>query len=154
MTRPELDEAARRQADDLISQLELASVYFDRVSGEIRDRAALDVSNGTNIPVRITVMIGHRYEDRGIVFRHEARVAVGGTEEEDSEDEPAAAIVEASIIVQFRSESKLDADDEAARSLGQRYSHMVMYPYLRELVHTTLARLGVSGATLGLFKAP
>jgi hypothetical protein len=142
------------RSNELIKQLELVGVSFDRAMGEIRDRAALDGSHGDNFPVKISMMLGHRYESDGLAFRHDARLSIGVDSEDEDGDDDAAAIVEASIIVQFKSKSALEPDDEAARALGQTYSHRVMYPYLRELVQTTLARLGVAGATLGLLKLP
>ncbi|MGW0436502.1 hypothetical protein ACWDV4_28640 [Micromonospora sp. NPDC003197] len=91
-------------------------------------------------------MLAHRFDEDGLTFQHDAKVSIGG--DEDGAD--AAAIVEASIVVHFKAESLLEPDHDRALALGQTYSYRVMYPYLREFVQTTLARLGVAGATLAL----
>ncbi|WP_431975533.1 hypothetical protein [Micromonospora haikouensis] len=150
MSETRSDEELFEQADELIRQLELVSVTFDRAAGEIRNRSALDIPSGQDVPTHVTLMLAHRFDEEGLTFKHDAKVAIGASDE-DADD--AAAIVEASIVVQFRAESPLVPDHERALALGQTHSHRVMYPYLRELVQSMLARLGVSGATLGLFKA-
>lgn len=150
MSETRSDEELFEQANELIRQLELVSVTFDRTAGEVRNRSALDLPNGQDVPAHITVLLAHRFDEEGLAFKHDAKVSIGSSDE-GADD--AAAIVEASIVVQFRAESPLEPDHERALALGQTYSHRVMYPYLRELVQTTLARLGVTGATLGLFKA-
>lgn len=149
----ELDAEIDPQIDALVRRLNLAGITFDRTLGEIRDRVALDVSDGANVPARLTVTVSHHLDAYGITFRHEARVAIGH-KSEDNDGEGAAAIIEASILVHFSSESELTPNPEVVRALGRTYSHRIMYPYLRELVQSTLARLGVAGATLGLLKVP
>lgn len=145
------DQTLQQQVDDMARNLELVSVAFDRAAGEVKNRAALDLPEGRDIPVNITVLLGHRYDDDSLAFRHDARVVIGEGEE-GVHDAP--AVVEASIIVQFKADSPLEPDDAKAQYLGRTYSHQIMYPYLREMVQTTLVRLGVTGATLGLLEAP
>lgn len=151
MSEKRSGEEPRNHVEDLGRRLQLVSVTFDRTSGEIRDRSAFDVPSGHDMPTHITLVLAHRFDEEGLAFRHDARVSVGGHGEGP---DGAAAVVEASIIVQFRADSPLEPDDDRALEIGQTLSHRIMYPYLRELVQTTLARLGIAGATLGLLDVP
>lgn len=143
--------ALHRQVDEWVRNLELVSVTFDRVTGEVRNRAAFDRPGLSDLPAHITVLLGHRYDGEGLAFRHDVRVVIG---EGGASVDDAVAVVEASIVVQFRAESPLEPDEARAHHLGRTYSHDIMYPYLRELVQSTLARLGVAAATLGFRDTP
>jgi hypothetical protein len=149
MTANNVASDLREQAERLFRQVELTSVYFDRISADVRDRGAFDVPDGATISTQITVLLGHRIREGGLGIRHEARVAIcpGGTDN-------AAAIVEATIVVEFESDKPIEAEPDVVSAFGEIYSHRLMFPYLREAVQSALARVGIVGATMALFKSP
>ncbi|MBB2945348.1 hypothetical protein FB565_005081 [Actinoplanes lutulentus] len=137
------------QADRLFRQVELTTIYFDRISAEVHDRSAFDLPDGTSISTRITVILGHRLlDEKTIEFRHETRVAIcpGGAD--------GSAVVNTTIAVQFESNDPIIAEPDALSAFGEIYSHRVMFPYLREAVQSALTRVGIIGATMALFKGP
>lgn len=124
------------EIEELVRLTELTDVQFVRVSGERRETR--DEQFADHHP---EIRVFHRANPAGLEVRC---VVVVDTEE---------GRLLSDVAVQFTHGEPLEVDDSVLEEFTQRVGVMAAYPYLRECIHLTAARLRIAPPILRLLKA-
>lgn len=122
-------------AADLLQISELTSVLTHEVRGRRAPDAAAVEAYGESVPE-----VGARYGDTYLETRMRLQVEGEGV------------LILADMSAVYTHSEEVDLEMDALREFVERVGIMSVYPFVRESIFTTAARLGVSPPVLGLIR--
>ena len=125
----------------LVQALDLAGISLVKCSAKRQGQADLDRDLDANFQLKSA----HRIASTEIDFRFKFLCTI-------SQDEAPVAEILATYVASFESAEGHNGDVEMVRQYAQDVAVMAVYPYYREFVQSTAARLDLPGFTMGLVK--
>jgi preprotein translocase subunit SecB len=130
-----------KQGGRVAANCQLVDVRPTRLSAELLSRP------GAVCEINLDVSPSCRLDNTNLVYETDFTVNI-------TSDGQEVAVLAARFAATFQIFEGFTADQSEYLAFGDVTVFMSMFPYLREYVHTTAARLGLNGVVLGLLHQP